>query len=346
MAELLLDEIGPNGNIQAVVESDEQVCYFYLCGAPDINFGMRSVWVRNHTRAPDRLNAEAMRAGVPPQMPASFCCHPDGLAPLSGQDLRVVWLPEGNGAALFEGDEILAIIPPWSGTDGFHGYAREGSGEGPVAWELDPENLLLPRFDDAQSYWGKWDAENLWPSIQAELLTHVEKTFGPHTNYYAIDGGEWPPKALVRIPWQDRVVLITIGVSTRPQPNVEMHTEQPELLRRVELGSVLPKSWPYDAIDGFASYLSGQSNLPWHSYTWLGPGHTIPCDSWQNSAFNFALLLREHAGAPRLTLGSQFNDPVNVLWFVPISETERQQAIESSSDHVATILPAQRWEEA
>ena len=346
MADVLFEEVGPNGNVQAVVESDEQVCFFYLCGAPETNFGMKSVWVRNHTQAPDSLNAKSMKAGCPPQNPAPFCCHPDGLSPLSEEELHVVWLPEGNGAALLEGEEILAIIPPWSGANGFHGYARDGIGEGPVAWELTSDNLLLERFNDAQAYWAKWDAENLWPAIQSELLTHIESAIGPHSNYYAIDGGDWPPKALLRIPWQDRIVLITMGVSTRPQPNVEMHTEQPELLRRIELGAVLPEHWPDEAIEKFAGYLSGQSNLPWRVYTWLGPGHTIPCDSWHNSAFTFAMMSREHAGVPRVSLGSQFDDPVNVLWFVPISEAERQQAIESGSDHLARTLPAERLEEA
>jgi len=36
MAETLLEEVNPNGNIQAVVESDDDVCYFYLFAAPDI----------------------------------------------------------------------------------------------------------------------------------------------------------------------------------------------------------------------------------------------------------------------------------------------------------------------
>jgi hypothetical protein len=42
-----------------------------------------------------------------------------------------------------------------------------------------------------------------------------------------------------------------------------MATETPEQLRRIELGAVLPASWSEEAVQGFASYISGQSNLPW-----------------------------------------------------------------------------------
>jgi hypothetical protein len=59
MAELLLEEVNPNGNIQAVVESDDDACYVYLFAAPDTRPEMKSVWVRNHTRAPEALEVAA-----------------------------------------------------------------------------------------------------------------------------------------------------------------------------------------------------------------------------------------------------------------------------------------------
>src|SRR5258708_717245 len=151
MAEALLKEVNPNGNIQAVVESDDDVCYFYLFGAPDTRFGMRGVWVRNHSQAPGAFEIERLQSGSPSRNPARHCRHPAGRAAPAPGDLRVVWLPEGNGAALYERDEILAIIPPWSGTKGFHGYARDNIGHGPVAWELGSANVLFERFKQAQS---------------------------------------------------------------------------------------------------------------------------------------------------------------------------------------------------
>jgi hypothetical protein len=230
--------------------------------------------------------------------------------------------------------------------NGFHGYARDSVGEGPLAWEIGTNNVLIERFRKAELYWRQWEDDNPWPSIQDSLLSDVEMSLGPHSNYYAIDGGQWPPKAIVRIPRPDSVVLLTIGVSARPQPEVEMATDQPELLRRIEFGAVLPTRWPDDAIKRFASYLSGQSNLPWNRYTWLGPGHTIPCDSWQNRKFSFALLQTDHPAVPTPMLKPQFDDPVNILWFVPISEAERQEAIDHGSKRLEKNLPQRRWEQA
>jgi hypothetical protein len=346
MAEVVFEEVSPNGNIQAVVEADEDVCFFYLFGAQGTDFGVRSVWVRNHSQAPDSLDAARMKAGVPPRNPKAHCRHVPGLPPLSKERLRVVWLPEGNGAGLYEDGELLAMIPPWSGMKGFHGYARDSIGDGPVAWEIGTNNALIGRFREAESYWRQWEDANPWPSVQDALLSGVESALGRHANYYAIDGGQWPPKAIVRIPRPDSVVLVTIGVSLRPQPSVEMATEKPELLRRIELGVVLPARWPDDAVKRFASYISGQSGLPWNKYTWLGPGHTIPCDSWQNRSFDFALLQLDHPAAPTPTLEPQFGDPVNILWFVPISAAERQAAMDHGSERLTQALPQGRWEQA
>src|SRR5215470_7220780 len=130
MTETLLEEVNPNGNVQAVVESDEDVCYFYLFAAPDTQFETKSVWVGNSSQAPEDLEIEHLRSGSPSRNPARHCRHTEGRAAPAAEDLRVVWLPEGNGAALYERDEILAVIPPWSGTNGFCGYARDNIGNG------------------------------------------------------------------------------------------------------------------------------------------------------------------------------------------------------------------------
>jgi hypothetical protein len=102
MTAALLEEVNPNGNIQAVVESDDDVCYFYLFAAPGTQFGMKSVWVGNRSRAPEALEIERLRSGSPSRNPARHCCHTAGRAGLAAEDLRVVWLPEGNGAALYD----------------------------------------------------------------------------------------------------------------------------------------------------------------------------------------------------------------------------------------------------
>jgi hypothetical protein len=125
-----------------------------------------------------------------------------------------------------------------------------------------------------------------------------------------------------------------------------MVVSDPQPLRRIELGVVLPTDWPDEAIKRFASYLSAQSRLPWTQYTWLGAEHTIPCDSWRSSRFTAALLLKDQAAVKPFDVGCRFGDLVSILWFLPISESEREVAIAEGSPALLSRLPPARWQEA
>ena len=59
-----------------------------------------------------------------------------------------------------------------------------------------------------------------------------------------------------------------------------------------------------------------------------------------------ALLQHAHSGTPRIALEQFLGDPVNVLWFVPISEEERQVAIGQGSEQLVFRLPPDRWKQA
>jgi hypothetical protein len=344
MTEVLLEEVGPNGNVQAIVECDDRVCFLYLFGAENTQIGTKAVWVRNLMPAPDQLDVAGMKAGQTPMNPVRHCRSREGLPRLKPENFRVIWLPEGNGVALYEGDEPLAIIPPWSGIAGFDGYASDAIGEGPLAWELASDNVLRTRFAQAEEYWKSWDDPDLWPNVQASFVSAIETAIGPHSDYYAIDGGHWPPKALLRVPYQDAVVLITVGVSLRPQPNVEMSTDEPESLRRIELATVLPIDLGEQQIQQIAAYLSGQSQYPWEHYTWLGHGHTLPCDSWGQATYPFAWLVDQHPRLPKLNLPQQCGDPVSILWFIPITAEERAAA--ETGESLVDMVPADRWRTA
>ena len=51
---VVLSSISPNGNVEAYVEQDERVVHFYLHGAPDTGFPVKSCWVRKSgSRLPD-----------------------------------------------------------------------------------------------------------------------------------------------------------------------------------------------------------------------------------------------------------------------------------------------------
>jgi len=177
--------------------------------------------------------------------------------------------------------------------------------------------------------------------VQSALCECLEKALGPHSNYYAIDGGTWPPKAILRIPSPGQVALTTIGVCLQPQPTVELHYEDPSPHRRIELGIGLDGSLSDDAIKKVASYLSGQTKLPWAKFTFLGHGHSIPADvvaELSGGQLSCVLLVQPSLGAPDVTMPGFRDDPVNLLWMIPISEQERQFAQANGSAELINRL--------
>ena len=87
---------------------------------------------------------------------------------------------------------------------------------------------------------------------------------------------------------------------------------------------------------------NSQANLPWSRYTWLGNGHTVPCDALpanrQGPPFTAVMLLTHPVGAPEVELPSYRGDRVNLLWMVPITERELSFAIEHGSPALVSKL--------
>ena len=343
MEKTILEDVSPLGNVQAVVECDGRTCYFYLNGADDIDFGMRSVWVRNLVTAPEELDVAAMRRGDPPLNPRRHCRSPAGSKPPRENELRVVWLPEGNGAALLESNEIIAAIPPWSGENGFYGYARDAVGDGPVAWELAAADAFIARIKNAERFTKEWADGDPWPELRDRLVQSISSQLGQHSNYYGIDGGYWPPRAMLRIPRDGSTVFLTAGMCILPQPNAD---DLEGGGRRVELGAVLPSSWSNEEVVKFGRYISGQAGLPWSRLTWLGHGHTIPCDSWKNPKFTSAILVNNHPAIGTVDMGEYHGDRITPLWFLPITAAETERAIAHGSATLLRELEGTRWERA
>ena len=345
MSKYLVDSVNPNGNLQACVVEEYGSCYMYLQGQENEAFGTRAVWVRNLLPAPAQWDKTVMTRGEPPLNIAPHCRYPQGQASLQADQLKLVWLPEGNGVALYEAEELLAIIPPWSGYKGFDGYARDAVGTGLAAWELTVDNVLHQRFAEAQRYWHEWEFGSEWPRIQDSMTKTLHSILGVESNYYAIDGGNWPPKALLRIPRDTGVVLVSIGNCIRPQPNVERGAKEPAAWRRIELGVVLPTRCLDEQVKSYASFLSSLSNYPWEHYTWFGHHHTISCHAWPNPKYTHALLTNTHPQVPDIDFEHQYGDPINMLWCIPITSEEEAMAVREGSAQLAERLPATRWQD-
>ena len=189
--EVLAESFSPLCNVRAFAEESESCVYFYLqwrSGSGQSR--IKSCWVCNTRPAPDEVDKAAMDRGEAPQMPRSGCGHnPEGIH-LDKKALSILWLEEGDAAALLEDGKILALIPGWAWREeGFPGYARHAVGTTPFAWTLrEAEAALAPRVERSRAYWNTMEGD-YWPALQQQGLEAMEAFFGPHEQYYAIDGG-------------------------------------------------------------------------------------------------------------------------------------------------------------
>jgi len=318
---ILKEEVGPNGNIRALVEDDGRSVHLYLEGtSEDHPFGVRSCWVRNLRAAPTLIEAERMQAGLAPMLPARNCVDPEAGRPLRAEDLEFLWFESGDGVALLEKGDVLAVIPPWSGKAGFAGYARDCALSSPLCDPLgSPQHDhdgIFTRLARAAAFWESWD-HNPWPAIQQGLMRAMEEALGPHTKYYSTDPQHWPPRSLTRFDRDDHLVAITGGMSLRPQPRATGPS-------RIELGF----AWEPRSSDPtpLLSYLSGQAILPWERYTFLDEGHAIGFSAAGQAevgpAFRSMFLWERPPGAPRIELPPFEGEAVRLLWMVPITESE------------------------
>ncbi|MFM7561441.1 MAG: suppressor of fused domain protein [Planctomycetota bacterium] len=325
--ETLLFERSPYDNLDAIVEQDGRVVYLYLSGSEE--FGVRACWVRNLVEGPLTLNQADLEQGLPPVLPRIHChTNQPGLAP-KAEDLRVVWFTEGNGLALLEGEELLAVIPPWSGIDGFHGYARDCASENEICWPMPESGPLQERIALAAQTWETWKTGTPFAQLQPLQLTRYSGRFGSSTQYFSIDGQKFPPRGLGVFRGETATTLATVGMSLVPQPNVEMAIEDSRMKRRIELALRVPHLDGMPAEEAevrrLAGRLAGLASAPWKRWTWYGQQHT--CDFDFSPDRKQAVFIRadswvKSARADDWGLPHAFNEPVSLLYVAPLTAAE------------------------
>jgi len=345
-------ETSPYGNVDAIVEHDSRAVYFYLNENPASRersgrFGMRACWVRNLEKGPHVINVDEMQAGIATMLPRHDCVDPELQRLPTAETLKIVWLEEGTGAALFEvsaednSETLIAAIPPWSGVDGFHGYASNCANPTDVCWPLPDNPLLIKRIENARQFWQSWQAP---PSASkaTPLDNHLPSIIKSHDERFAatvsqrierdVPGQHFPLLKIVQYQTQRHDILVTAGLSIFPQPAVEMFVENPSAFRRIEIALLLDRDEnSIDLVDAdgdkssplppdVVNQLAGLALYPWHNFTWLGPGHSC---NFPGPKGDIGLLLSDSDGSkiaqlPLLKLSSYRNDEVNLLWLTTI----------------------------
>lgn len=323
--EVIVESCSPVCNIQAFVEKSDKNYYFYLWIDPENSGDIRSCWICNRVTAPADINEAFKDEGEAPCMPFEFVDHdPNGIE-LDEDSLSIQWLEEGDAAAVLSGDKIIALIPCFSGYNGFPGYSAYAKGTGPFAWEL---KNACARFEKdlkaAEEFWDFFEREDFWGEVQSFHIDAIERFFGKHEKYYAIDGNEFPPKALVQGRKDGVIYGITLGVSMIPMPKVEMYyQEEYKDYRRIELGFACAERHE-PLVKHIYSTISSLAAYPWENLTFFGHGHTVPFGNIKGMDYLLFLNARMLPGAVSPEYDDFMDEKVNLLWVKPITAAEQK----------------------
>lgn len=331
---ILLESWSPVCDIQAFVEETDQNCYFYLWFHPNSDHPyIRECWICNTAQAGEALDVKAMEEGRAPAMPAEYVGHDPAGIHLDEESLEILWLEEGDGAALLADGKLICLIPGWAGYNDFCGYSIYAKGTGPFAWELEQaQEVLGARVEKSRALWDFFE-KDYWNGVQEMHMEALETFFGPYQQYYAIDGGKFPPKALVAGEKDGVCYGITAGVSMVPMPKIEQYyQEESSKFRRIELGFA-SSGCGSDEQKRMYSFLSSLSALPWREISWLGHGHTIPCRALEGCSAIWLLNSRLVPEISSPAYSEFMGEPVNLLWAVPLREEEYQWVKEQGTEN-------------
>ena len=321
---ILLESESPICPITAHVEQADDTVYFYLFNilakSPD---NVRSCWVCNRKPAPDELNEHTWKRDRAPMMPKGGFKHAAEGIDISPEGLKILWFETGDAALLMQNGNVLAVIPPWSGYQGFHGYARYASGQQLYAWEMTEQarDAMLDRAFRGDLFWEKTIDGSYWKQTQQLHIQADERFFGPHTQYYAIDGGKFPPRAVIEGRKDGIVYGFTAGISHFMQPMIEMYVRNPQEHRRIEFGFAAEEAVSDVKIQAYNCFMSLAQCIH-RDLCFFAHGHT---NTWSGIPGFYAFLFvnaRALRGIPAPQYPPVEGDPVNLLWAVPVTKEE------------------------
>ncbi len=324
---ILVESFSPICDAEAYVEQDENTIYFYMyLKASTDDAVMKPCFICNVKSKAEEISPEEWAEaedGSAPMLPYEYVTHSEDGMTLDAEHLRISWTKEGSGAGLFYNDELIAFIPDWA-DDEFPGYSAYVSGITPYAWSIvEAKESVTQRLAEAEEFWSE-AFEDYWTTLQPAHITAIENYIGKVEQYFAIDGGKWPPKALVTAEDSENNAIcgLTIGVSAFRQPTVELfYGEQTADFSRIEIGFAC-KKYCETAFMPILESISGAVRLPWEYITSLGHGHTLKLED--EGEFTALWLLNSHLlkGTPTPDYPPSFGDRVNLLWAVPITQEE------------------------
>lgn len=307
--------------IAAEVVQNEETVYFYLY---DMDFEQERLvtrcacWVKNLVDAPKEIDYARMEEGIPPLMPLANIHEDMSKAKLKSEDLEIIWSKEGHIAALCEHDKVLCILPSCATPAQMPGYCRYCKSNNLLAWELNKENHLLSRIEEAREFWAQ-DFSKTWAAYLKRYTQDLVRFFGEERACYELNKDAFPNYYLFVFEKGMTRYAFTAGMGLFAMPNTDQYFEDYEKKAYSELAF----AWEKDSLseeeehEVFAQ-LGGLANYPWHAIDYIGHGHTV---DFKLHEFPYAIFMRNDQLEPhnQLTIES---DGVNINWIIPIAKCE------------------------
>ena len=270
-----------------------------------------------------------MRDGQSAPVPAKFC-NDSTPSELNPSELEVVFLEEGDSAALFYQNKIIAAIPAWGITsDGTLGYSAELSSQfmdtKPLS-EMPKE--LLDRILAARKFWENWQLPGTEVQYFETYYSALQNTFGEHAYHAPIETEKWPPKIVYIFEKPEATIFATVGTSILAQPCLEPYNATSQALRRFEVAMALsPEIMNEVPLEYIVSLLRDIAFAPWLQMMWFGANQALlyPLKLPENQSgkpYVALLFTKAELGAPKPKFPAYRGDEINFLWAIPITESE------------------------
>ena len=324
----------PVCNMQAFVEKSSTTYYFYLF--EPVKKIMNVCWICNRKPAPQTFDPDSMKNGNAPMMTADSILHDANGIDLEDDKLSIIWFEQGTSAALLCGDELICVIPEWSGYKDFHGYSKYAAGTGRYAWTMkDAAEGLSERVEKSRKLWNNFGTIESSRKYMMGQLSEVLNFLSVHGNDFDISNNRFPSKAVVSGSKDNICYCLTVGASLVAMPNVEMYLgEDSDSFKRTEFGFAANSKFR-QLIHPMAGILGFYTEFPWTEYTFFAHGHTIPF----NKLKGFEAVVFVNPDIAKDIEKPEYPDfqdgtKVNLLWAVPLTKSEYDFAASHTIDEL------------